>query len=143
MTIKLSLYESVILTRLSNNITTPIHELQGGFQEGMATVMTSFLMKECVKFSSENNSKLFVCHLDVSMAFDGVWHDGLFHKLYHMGITGHLWLTVIELHTNSYRRVVYNSHESDWFVKTRLKTGVYMLAHALFMLHKCSHTGTS
>ena len=46
--------------------------------------MTSFLLRESIFYAKENGSKLYVCFLDVKKAFDCVWHDGLFYKLYNL-----------------------------------------------------------
>ena len=41
-------------------------------------------------FAKEHDSKLFACFLDIHKAFDKVWHNGLFVKLYNMGIRSKL-----------------------------------------------------
>ena len=48
--------------------------------------MTSFMLKESISFSKENGSRPYACFLDVRKAFDCLWHDGLFYKLYNTGI---------------------------------------------------------
>ena len=81
----LKLYEKVLLRRLQDTVNKPLHVLQGGFQPGMGSPMTSFVLNESIIYSKENHSKLFACFLDARQAFDRVWHDGLFYKLHKLG----------------------------------------------------------
>ena len=62
--------------------------------------MSSLMLKECISFAKENHSKLFACFLDIHKAFDKVWHNGLYVKLYNMGIRSKLLKIVINLHCN-------------------------------------------
>ena len=43
--------------------------------------MTSFIQRESIYFSSEYNSKVYVCFMDRGKAFDVVWHGGLMYTL--------------------------------------------------------------
>ena len=54
--------------------------------------MTSFMLRESINFANENGSLLYVCFLDVKKAFDCVWHNGLFYKLYNIGIDKAIFL---------------------------------------------------
>ena len=77
--------------------------------------MTSLMFKECILYAKENHSKLFVCYLDVQKAFDRMWHNGLFVKLYDMGLRSNLLGIIIELHSDMISCVLYKGHKSDWF----------------------------
>ena len=44
-----------------------------------------------------------------------MWHNGLFTKLYDMGIRSKLLGIIIELHINMKSRVLVKGHKSDWF----------------------------
>ena len=48
--------------------------------------MTSLMFREYCLFAKENHSKLYVRFLDVQKAFDKIWHNGLFLKLYEKGV---------------------------------------------------------
>ena len=47
--------------------------------------------QETVSTALERHKSVFVAFYDVSKAFDTVWTDGLFSKLYDMGIKGKCW----------------------------------------------------
>jgi len=77
----LKLYEIILLNRCKDNILASIKRLQGGFQDGLGCMMTSFCLRECLYNAKELGSKVYLCFLDARQAFDRVWHDGLFCKL--------------------------------------------------------------
>ena len=60
--------------------------------------MTSMMFKECCRFAKENHSNLYACFLDVQKAFDKIWHNGLFFKLYQTGKLSNLLRVIINLH---------------------------------------------
>ena len=72
--------------------------MQGGFRPSTGCNISSLMLKECISFAKENHSKLFACFLDIHKAFDKVWHNGLYVKLYNMGIRSKLLKIVINLH---------------------------------------------
>ncbi|KAH3873050.1 hypothetical protein DPMN_036275 [Dreissena polymorpha] len=59
-----------------------INTQQGGFQDGLPCLMTSFILRDTVYFARESNSKLYACFMDGRKAFDTVWHSGMLYKLY-------------------------------------------------------------
>lgn len=76
----------VLLYRCKETLISQLNIQQGGFQEKLGCVMTSFVLRECIHFSRENSSPLYVCYLDGKQAFDNVWHDGLFYKLIELNV---------------------------------------------------------
>ena len=52
--------------------------------------------------------------LDISKAFDKVWHEGIIHKLKCNGISGNLLMFFENYLLNRYERVVLNGTESNW-----------------------------
>ena len=111
----LKLYERVLHTRLVNSVPQALNPLQGGFQKHMGCNMTSFLLQESVHYAKENNSKLYVCFLDVKQAFDNVWHDGLFLKLEELGIDLYIWKAFVSLYENVTSYVNYRGFRSRLF----------------------------
>ena len=52
--------------------------------------------------------------LDISKAFDKVWHDGLVFKLKTYGITGPLLLLIESYLSSRQQHVILNGKSSDW-----------------------------
>ena len=73
--------------------------------------------------------------LDVSKAFDKVWHDGLIYKLKHKGINGDLLRFIESFLSDRYQRVVLNGQTSTW---NKIKAGVpqgSILGPLLFLIN--------
>ena len=52
--------------------------------------------------------------LDISKAFDKVWHEGLIFKPEHIGISGNLLNLLKSFLNNRFQRVVLNRQCSNW-----------------------------
>ena len=52
--------------------------------------------------------------LDLSKAFDKVWHDGLIYKLKSLGISGSLLKLIQNYLNNRFQRVLLNGQTSEW-----------------------------
>ena len=96
------LFENVIL----NCIKRGIH---------LCSLITSFTLQETVHHFSGRNSKTYCCVLDASLAFDTVWQDGLFYKLFNIGVNGRLWRSLRAAHKNVHSCVFYEGALSSWF----------------------------
>ena len=114
----LKLFERILLKRILS-VQRPFNPLQGGFQKGMGCNMTSFLLQESVHYARENGSKLYICFLDAKKAFDKVWHDGLFLKLYETGIELYLWKILVSLHAQVSSYVLFKGFKSNVFSVTQ------------------------
>ena len=64
----------------------------------------------------ESNRNIFVSYFDVSKAFDTVWTDGLFYKLFNMGITGRTWRILYRGYNDFRCRVRVDDKLSEWYV---------------------------
>ena len=53
-------------------------------------------------------------YLDISKAFDRVWHDGLIYKLKQCGVSGQLLFLVQNFLKNRKQRTVLNGQSSKW-----------------------------
>ena len=52
--------------------------------------------------------------LDISKAFDKVWHEGLLYKIKSMGITGELYKLLENYLSDRFQRVILNGQSSSW-----------------------------
>ena len=70
--------------------------------------------------------------LDLSKAFDKVWHQGLLFKLESFGIRGKLLNLLEDYLSNRFQKVLLNGQESSWLpIKARVPQG-FILGHLLF-----------
>ena len=73
--------------------------------------------------------------LDISKAFDKVWHEGVIFKLKQNGISGDLLNILTDFLSNRKQRVVLNGQVSTW---TSVNAGVpqgYILCPLLFLIY--------
>ena len=111
----LKLYEKVILLLLENDGKVSLNPLQGGFQKHVNCTMTSFMLRECICYGAENNSKVYACFLDAKQAFDRTWIKLLLLKLYKTGIDPYLFKTICSFFSNCFSCVKSQGLTSDWF----------------------------
>ena len=105
------LFETVILNRIKRGVQLYnlefYHPLQNAYRERLCSLMTSFTLQETIHHFSERNSKTYCCVLDASSAFNTVWQDGLFYKLFNIGVNGRLWRVLRAAHNNVHSCVFY------------------------------------
>ena len=96
-----------------NNLLTP---KQSGFRPEDSTVnqllpITNGIYKAFDEYPSKETHAIF---LDISKAFDKVWHEGLIFKLKSDGVSGKLLDLIISFLSEHYQRVVLNGKSSSW-----------------------------
>lgn len=67
------------------------NKFQFAYQKDKSCTTASFVLQEAISHYAERNSKVYCCFLDTSKAFDTVWIDALFYKLFNAGIRGKTW----------------------------------------------------
>ena len=107
--IYINLYEYIS----SNNI---LNINQSGFREGdSCTNQLSVIVHEILKaFDSNPTLEVRGVFLDISKAFDRVWHEGLIYKLKCIGIKDNALKVIESFLNNRFQRVVLNGQSSDW-----------------------------
>ena len=103
---------------VSNNT---IFCLQSGFVQGDSTVNQLVSIYNTFCYALDDGKEVRAVFLDISKAFDRVWHKGLLLKLNFVGIRGSLLLWFPDYLTNRRQRVVLPGDCSDW---TLTKAGV-------------------
>ena len=96
-----------------NDLLTPN---QSGFRPGDSTVNQLLSITYCIytafeEFPSRETRAVF---LDISKAFDKVWHEGLLFKLECNGVSGPLLVMIRSYLSNRVQRVVLNRKMSKW-----------------------------
>ena len=119
------IFERIIFKNLYNYLSSNklISKNQSGFRPGdSVTNQLLYLVNEIhTAFDEKNCLEVRSVFLDMSKAFDKVWHDGLIFKLKQNGVEGKLLALFKNYLSNRKQRVVLNGVESDW---GEIKAGV-------------------
>ena len=92
-----------------------------GFRPGDSTIFQLLSITSTIYDSFEKYDETRAVFLDISKAFDKVWHEGIIFKLKCNGISRNLLNLFEHYLLNRFQLVVSNGNESNW---TSLKTGV-------------------
>ena len=87
---------------------------QSGFRPGDSCIYQLISITSDIYKSFEKHNETRALFLDISKAFDKVWHDGLIHKLKSNGISGNLLAFFQNYLYNRHQRVTLNGTTSDW-----------------------------
>ncbi len=87
---------------------------QSGFLPGMSTVTQLLEVYHYFCSAVDEGKEIRVVFLDITKAFDRVWHKGLKHKLKRCGIHGQLLDWFADYLNDRLQRVVINGQYSDW-----------------------------
>ena len=116
----------------SNNL---ISSNQSGFRPGDSTIFQLLSITSNIYESFEKYDETRAVFLDISKAFDKVWHEGMILKLKCNGISGNLLKFFEDYFLNRFQRVVLNGTTSHW---QRLNAGVpqgSVLGPLLFLVY--------
>ncbi len=107
-------FEKALLHRLDKWLleNDVISDLQGAAQAGCSSSDTVLTLQESIAYHNELGSSVYVVTLDAAKAFDSVWIEGLFYKLFNLGIEGRLWRILRECYDGFTCQVVVNGVKS-------------------------------
>ncbi len=111
------------------------NEQQQGFQKGLSSCHTSFVLQETISHYLERGDSLNVAFLDSTKAFDTVWHRGLLYKLHEAGVTGGLWNIFHNMYDSLRSSVLINGATSYWFPVMRGVRQGSVLSAKLYLLY--------
>jgi len=96
---------------VSNSLLTP---LNSGFKKHDSAINQLIVLHDNICKSLDQKHDVRVVFLDLSKAFDRVWHKGLLFKLKQLGISGPLLSWLRNYLTDRKQRVVIEGQSSDW-----------------------------
>ena len=104
-----SLYSHLVFSKLLN-------PNQSGFRPGDSTInqLISITHTIFTAFDCDPSLDARSVYLDISKAFDRVWHDGLIYKLKRCGVSGQLLSLIQNFLKNRKQRTVLNGQASNW-----------------------------
>ena len=108
---------------------------QSGFLPGCSTVTQLLDVYHHFCRAVDEGKEIRVVFLDISKAFDKVWHAGLLHKLQLCGIGGELLRWFSSYLTDRQQRVVINGKNSNWGTIDAGVPQVSVLGPLLFLIY--------
>ena len=117
---------------IKNNLLSPN---QSGFKPGDSSINQLLLSTDEIYKSSDNGVEVGGIVLDISKAFDKVWHKGLLYKLKQNDISGKLFGIITDFSNFRKQRVILNGQYSSW---TSIEAGVpqgSILGPLLFLIY--------
>ena len=111
------IFTSVINKRLvdwteSHNV---ISDAQFGFRKGRSTVDAIFVLNSIISEILNKNGRLFCAFIDYKKAFDSIYRNGLWYKLYRLGVNGKLLRIVRDMYSKVKARVKHCNTYSEMF----------------------------
>ena len=131
------MFEKVIFDNLycyifQNNF---ISDKQSGYRRGDSTVKQLISITHEIYKSFDSKHDVRAVFLDISKAFDRVWHEGLIYKLKRIGIEGEMLNILVSFLSERKQRVIIDGQYSEW---VDIKAGVpqgSILGPLLFLLY--------
>ena len=91
-----------------------ISQNQSGFKPWYSCINQLLSITHEIYKSFDDGWEVRGVFLDISKAFDKVWHQGVLFKLKQNGISGNLLKLMEDFPANRYQRVVLNGQVSKW-----------------------------
>lgn len=108
------LVESMLLKRFEP-LMKKLYAHQFAYRNGVNCVDALFCLQQRVAAAFDAGQHCSVAFLDLSKAFDSVWHEGLLVQLHEFGVTGAAWRWIRAFLKGRRVRVVFRSATSAWF----------------------------
>ena len=110
------MFERIIYNNIFEYLTTNklISDNQSGFKIGDSCLNQLLSITYKIYHLLDNGLEVRGVCLNISKAFDKVWHEGLIFKLNQYGISGNLFCLIKRFLKNCRQRIVLNDQTSSW-----------------------------
>ena len=92
-----------------------LHEGQAGFRKKRSCIDNVYTLNEIVPGRLREGKKTYAFFLDVQKAYDTVWHNGLWVKLWDLGVRGRMWRVIKRMYEASRSAVLLDGEKSASF----------------------------
>ena len=110
------LFGLVIEKRISDwsEKTGAISDEQGGFRRARGTPDQIFLLREIISDRTERGLPTLVTYIDAKKAYDTVWREGNYVRLFDLGMQGKMWRQIQAMGKNMRSRVRLGIGKTEW-----------------------------
>jgi hypothetical protein len=111
------LFGVVVNARLAafSEATGSLSDEQGGFRPNRGTPDQVFLLREVLASRKERGLPTFATYIDARKAYDTVWREDAYVRIYESGVRGKLWRQLQAMHSGLTRRVMHPLGMTDCF----------------------------
>ena len=92
-----------------------LHEGKAGFRINRSCMDNVYTLNEIVQGRLREDKKTYAFFLDIQKAYDSVWHDGLWYKLWDMGVKGRMWRVIKKMYESSESAGLLEGEKLDTF----------------------------
>ena len=89
-----------------------LHEGQAGFRVNRSCMDNVYSLNEIVQYRLREGRHTYAFFLDVCKAYDTLWHDGLWVKLWDMGVKGRMWRVIKNMYEASGSAILLEGEKS-------------------------------
>ena len=92
-----------------------LHEGQAGFRFNRSCMDNIYTLNELIQGRIREDKQTYAFFLDIQKAYDTVWHNGLWYKLWDVGIRGKMWRVIKKMYAESRSVVFLEGEKSEGF----------------------------
>ena len=110
-------YTKIINNRVTNFAEAKglLHESQNGYRPGRGCIDHVWTLHAVTSGRMRAGLRTYALFVDVVKAFPSVWRDGLWYKLWEMGIRGKMFRVLVHLYDSLSRCALHNGESSEYF----------------------------
>ena len=111
------LFRSIIEDRLStwSERVGACADEQGGFRRNRGTIDQIFILREIILHRKDLGLPTLVTYIDVRKAFDTVWREGNYVRLFDIGVQGKMWRQIHNMNERTRSKIRLPMGDTDWF----------------------------